>query len=54
MRDLGVAVRPFESLPLVGDALRISVGPWEMIETMLVALDEAMAASRESLRESVQ
>jgi histidinol-phosphate aminotransferase len=54
MRELGVAVRPFESLPLVGDALRISVGPWEMIETMLAALDEAMAASRESLRESVR
>ena len=49
MRALGVAVRPFERLPLLGDALaatdgsalRISVGPWEMIEAALAALDES-------------
>jgi histidinol-phosphate aminotransferase len=32
MRELGVGVRPFPSLPRVGDALRISVGPWPMVE----------------------
>lgn len=50
MRSLGVAVRPFEGLPPVSDALRasggsalrISVGPWEMIEAVLAALDTPM------------
>ena len=49
MRSLGVAVRPFESLPLLspalrasqGGALRISVGPWEEMEAALAALDTA-------------
>lgn len=50
MRTLGVAVRPFEGLPQVsqslrasaGSALRISVGPWDMIESALAALDATM------------
>jgi hypothetical protein len=50
MRSLGVAVRPFEGLPSVSDALResagsalrISVGPWDMIEAALDALDATM------------
>ena len=47
MRARGVAVRPFEGMPGVtaalratkGSALRISIGPWPMIEAMLAALD---------------
>ena len=47
MRTLGVAVRPFEGMARVtdalratnGSALRISVGPWDMIEAALAALD---------------
>jgi histidinol-phosphate aminotransferase len=46
MRARGVAVRPFEGFPPLGplaatngSALRISVGPWEMIEEVLAALD---------------
>jgi histidinol-phosphate aminotransferase len=47
MRTLGVAVRPFEGMAAVtdalratnGSALRISIGPWEMIEAALAALD---------------
>ena len=50
MRSLGVAVRPFERLPTISDplresggsALRISVGPWDMVEAALAALDAAM------------
>ncbi len=38
MRERGVAVRPFAGLPHVGDALRISVGPWEMMEACLEGL----------------
>ena len=41
MRALGVAVRPFPALAGVGDALRISVGPWETMETCLDAFDRA-------------
>ena len=46
MRAHGVAVRPVEGMPAIGplaatngSALRISVGPWEMIEAALDALD---------------
>ena len=38
MRAKGVGVRPFPKLPHVGDALRISVGPWTMVETCVKTL----------------
>jgi len=41
MRERGVAVRPFASLPRLGDALRITIGPWSLMESALRALDEA-------------
>ena len=41
MRARGVAVRPFEGLPHVGDALRFSVGPWSMLQQCLAAFDAA-------------
>jgi histidinol-phosphate aminotransferase len=43
LRARGVAARPFERLPYVGDTLRISVGPWELLEQFLAAFDEAVA-----------
>lgn len=43
LRARGVAARPFEQLPHVGDTLRISVGPWELLETFLTAFDAATA-----------
>ena len=43
MRVRGVAVRPFASLPGIGDALRITIGPWEMMERCLAALRESLA-----------
>jgi histidinol-phosphate/aromatic aminotransferase/cobyric acid decarboxylase-like protein len=36
----GVAGRPFPRLPEMGDALRITIGPWELMERFLHALDE--------------
>jgi histidinol-phosphate aminotransferase len=50
MRALGVAVRPFAGLPPVspalrasgGTALRISVGPWNVLQTALDALRTAL------------
>jgi len=42
LRDAGVAVRLFTTLPVVGDALRIGVGPWEMMQPVL----DTLAAAR--------
>lgn len=42
MRALGVAVRPFTALPAIGDALRVSVGPWPMMQRFLEVLDRAL------------
>ena len=42
MRARGVGVRPFEHLPRIGDALRISVGPWPMMEQCVTTLKAAM------------
>jgi histidinol-phosphate aminotransferase len=42
MRASGVAVRPFEALPGVGDALRITAAPWPELERALAALSEAL------------
>ncbi len=39
LRAEGVAVRPFTGVPDLGDALRVTVGPWPMMETFLTALD---------------
>jgi histidinol-phosphate aminotransferase len=36
----GVAVRPFGALPGVGDAIRIGVGPWPLLERCLRGLSE--------------
>ncbi len=43
LRARGVAVRPFPALPHVGDTLRISVGPWPLLQRLLDALEPAMA-----------
>ena len=46
MRAAGVAVRAFAALDVVGDALRISVGPWPLLERALAALESALGAGR--------
>jgi histidinol dehydrogenase len=43
MRKAGVAVRPLPGLPRFGDALRIGVGPWPMMEACLDALRRALS-----------
>ena len=42
MRARGVAVRAFQGLALVGDALRITAGPAPIMDQALVALEEAL------------
>ncbi|MES3035020.1 MAG: histidinol-phosphate transaminase [Gemmatimonadota bacterium] len=42
MREKGVGVRPFPNLPRVGDCLRISVGPWPMVDQCVKVLAGAL------------
>jgi histidinol-phosphate aminotransferase len=42
MREREVNVRAFQGLTGIGDALRIGVGPWDMMEAALTALREAL------------
>jgi histidinol-phosphate aminotransferase len=42
MARSGVAVRQLENLTGIGDALRISIGPWPMMEECLTALEVAL------------
>jgi histidinol-phosphate aminotransferase len=46
MRAHGVGVRPFPALPKLGDTLRISAGPWELMEECLRVLRLAMSEVR--------
>jgi histidinol-phosphate aminotransferase len=45
MRERGVAVRVFEKLPSIGDALRITAGPAPMMESAIAALERALACA---------
>ena len=46
LRDLGVALRPFGDVPDVGDGLRVTVGPWPLMERFLEALDALLSDVR--------
>jgi histidinol-phosphate aminotransferase len=39
----GVAVRPFVALPGIGDAIRITIGPWRVLEAALREIEEAVS-----------
>jgi histidinol-phosphate aminotransferase len=43
LRESGVQVRPFRDIPGLGDALRVTVGPWALLERFLAALDRRLA-----------
>jgi len=43
LRARGVGVRAFPSLEGVGDAIRVSVAPWDLMERFLQALDDCPA-----------
>jgi histidinol-phosphate aminotransferase len=45
LREWGVAVRPFGDPSDVGDGLRVTVGPWPLMERFLSALDRAREAA---------
>jgi histidinol-phosphate aminotransferase len=41
LREKGIAIRPFRDLPGIGDAFRITAGPWPVMERALAALRDA-------------
>jgi histidinol-phosphate aminotransferase len=43
LAERGVAVRAFAGLPVFGDALRVGMGPWPVMEQFISALREALA-----------
>lgn len=45
LRTRGIAIRPFTGLPGIGDAIRITVGPWGMMQQCLLALGQILARS---------
>jgi histidinol-phosphate aminotransferase len=47
LRELGVGVRAFTGLPVVGDGLRVTVGPEDQMARFLAALDQVLASDRE-------
>ena len=51
LRRRGIAIRPFPSMPDIGDGIRVTVGPWPLMERFLAALDEVIAT--ESLATTV-
>jgi len=44
LRNHGVAGRPFPDSPDIGDAIRITIGPWKLMERFLQALDQLFEA----------
>lgn len=46
LRERGVAVRPFTKIPGLDQGLRVTVGPWTMMEQFLTALDELLESAR--------
>jgi histidinol-phosphate aminotransferase len=48
LREAGVQVRPFVDAPDLGDALRVTIGPWPLMERFLEALDSRLAALGET------
>lgn len=52
LRAAGVGVRPFTGVPGVGDGLRVTVGPWQMMEDLLAALDEVFPEAGRSAQSS--
>jgi histidinol-phosphate/aromatic aminotransferase/cobyric acid decarboxylase-like protein len=41
-RARGVAVRPFANLPHAGECVRVTIGPWDMMQTFLATAEEVL------------
>ena len=49
LRELGIAVRPFTGIAAIGEGLRVTVGPWPLMERFLDALDEVPWANADEV-----
>ncbi|MDT8341067.1 MAG: histidinol-phosphate transaminase [Longimicrobiales bacterium] len=54
LRERDVAVRPFPDCPDVGDALRVTVGPWPLMEAFMAALDGVLGRDPSLARASAE
>jgi histidinol-phosphate aminotransferase len=41
-RARGVAVRPFANLPHAGECVRVTIGPWDMMQTFLATAEQVL------------
>jgi len=48
LRQRGVGIRPFGALPGAGECIRVSVGPWEMMDRFLSAFDDVLPEMMDS------
>jgi histidinol dehydrogenase len=48
MRQRGVAIRPFGALPVMGECIRVTVGPWPLMERFLTAFDDVLTTMRDA------
>lgn len=46
LREIGVAARPFSRMPVIGEALRATVGRWPQMERLIEGLDVLIARAR--------
>jgi histidinol-phosphate aminotransferase len=46
LRARGVAARPFASLRHAGECLRVTLGPWPLMERFLAAFDDVLNSMR--------
>ncbi|MGH7553107.1 MAG: histidinol dehydrogenase [Longimicrobiales bacterium] len=57
LRESGIAVRGFPDLPRIGDCIRITIGPWPMLQSFLDALtcllDVARTGAQPSTRDLI-
>lgn len=44
-RARGVAVRPFANLPHAGECVRVTIGPWAMMQTFLATAEQVLKAT---------
>jgi histidinol dehydrogenase len=48
LREQGVAIRPFAALSGVGECIRVTVGPWPLMERFLAAFDDGLTRTQDA------
>ena len=50
LREAGIGVRPFTGIPELEEGLRVTVGPWSLMEDFLAALDQTFGLTASGTR----